>query len=281
MAKIIMVGFGNMGRALSKDLFKRTGDTVLICETHSASSPEGVSTIQATHVKFLTPSDIPANHHVVSEHDVVILAVKPQNLVAAVQMWSPVWGSLAKPPLVVSILAGIPMAMIAPLFERNAPVIRAMPNIAAHVGESATVFCGNDHVTRAQTEFATSLFDSIGRCWVASESNLDAVTGLSGSGPAYIYMIIEALSDGGVKMGLPRQLSLDLAMQTVLGAAKHAQTSRLHPAVLKDLVTTPGGTTITALHELERHGLRSMLISAVVTATKRSKSLANRLVSKK
>ena len=121
---------------------------------------------------------------------------------------------------------------------------------------------------------AKLIFNAVGKTWIAHEDQLDAVTGLSGSGPAYIYMVIEAMADGGVKMGLPRQLSIELATQTVLGAAKLVQETRMHPAVLRDQVTTPGGTTISAIHELEKCGLRPMLISAVVTAAERSAELA-------
>jgi pyrroline-5-carboxylate reductase len=130
------------------------------------------------------------------------------------------------------------------------------------------------HVTAEQQKIAKSIFEAVGEVVVVTEDQLDAVTGLSGSGPAYIYMVIEALIDGGVKMGLSRDISTKLAIQTVLGSAKLAKSSGLHPAILRDQVTTPGGTTINAIHELESHGLRSMLIDAVATATHRSEELS-------
>jgi pyrroline-5-carboxylate reductase len=134
--------------------------------------------------------------------------------------------------------------------------------------------CFSPEATDGEISRARAIFEAVGKAWVVPEELMNAVTGLSGSGPAYIYMVIEALSDGGVKMGMPRQLALELAAQTVLGAAKLVQDTGQHPAVLRDQVTTPGGTTISAIHELERHGLRPMLISAVVTATKKSRLLA-------
>jgi pyrroline-5-carboxylate reductase len=156
-------------------------------------------------------------------------------------------------------------------------IVRAMPNIAATVDEGAAALAYGEHVSAEQQEIAKSIFEAVGDAVVVSEDQLDAVTGLSGSGPAYIYMVIESLIDGGVKMGLSRDIATKLAIQTVLGSAKLAKTSRLHPAILRDQVTTPGGTTINAIHELESHGLRAMLINAVVTATERSKELSKLL----
>jgi pyrroline-5-carboxylate reductase len=152
-----------------------------------------------------------------------------------------------------------------------------MPNIAATVDEGAAALAYGEHVSAEQQEIAKSIFEAVGDAVVVPEDQLDAVTGLSGSGPAYIYMVIEALIDGGVKMGLARDIATKLAIQTVLGSAKLAKTSRLHPAILRDQVTTPGGTTINAIHELESHGLRAMFINAVVTATERSKELSKLL----
>ncbi|NRA45120.1 MAG: hypothetical protein HRU09_09220 [Oligoflexales bacterium] len=153
-----------------------------------------------------------------------------------------------------------------------------MPNIAATVGYAATVLCKNQLCNQAHTDLAESIFCSVGVCHFTKESLMDVATGLSGSGPAYICMVIESLTDGGVKMGLSRPLALDLSIQTVLGSAKLARETGLHPAILRDRVTTPGGTTIHAIHELEAHGLRSMLISAVVTATEQSQKLRKKYV---
>jgi pyrroline-5-carboxylate reductase len=149
-----------------------------------------------------------------------------------------------------------------------------MPNIASTVDEGATAMAFGEHTSDAQKDMAGSIFKAIGEVVTVAEEQLDAVTGLSGSGPAYIYMVIEALIDGGVKMGLSRDIATKLAVQTVLGSAKLVKISGLHPAILRDQVTTPGGTAINAIHELESHGLRSMLINAVATATRRSEELS-------
>jgi pyrroline-5-carboxylate reductase len=152
-----------------------------------------------------------------------------------------------------------------------------MPNIAAVVDEAASAIAYGEFVSTPQKDIAAAIFEAVGEVVVIAEEQLDAVTGLSGSGPAYIYMVIEALIDGGVKMGLARDIATKLAIQTVLGSAKLVKTSGLHPAILRDQVTTPGGTTINAIHELESHGLRSMLINAVATATRRSEELSKGL----
>ena len=153
------------------------------------------------------------------------------------------------------------------------PVVRVMPNIASLVDEGAAAISPGTYASEEHKQIAARIFQAVGRVVFVNEHLLDAVTGLSGSGPAYIYMVIEALSDGGVKMGLPRDVALDLAAQTVLGAARLIQETGKHPAVLRDQVLTPGGTTIAAVHDLEIRGLRSMLISAVETATRRSREL--------
>jgi pyrroline-5-carboxylate reductase len=166
------------------------------------------------------------------------------------------------------------IANIQQMIGTKVGIVRTMPNIAATVDEGAAAVAFGEYVTTEQKKIATAIFEAVGDVVVTSEEQLDAVTGLSGSGPAYIYMVIEALIDGGVKMGLSRDVATKLAIQTVLGSAKLAKTSGLHPAILRDQVTTPGGTTINAIHELESHGIRAMLINAVVTATRRSEELS-------
>jgi len=177
----------------------------------------------------------------------------------------------------VSIVAGMRIAFIQQNLQTQVGIVRTMPNIAATVDQGAAALAFGEHVTAEQQKIAKSIFEAVGEVVVVAEEQLDAVTGLSGSGPAYIYMVIEALIDGGVKMGLSRDIATKLAIQTVLGSARLAKVSGLHPAILRDQVTTPGGTTINAIHELESHGLRAMLINAVVTATNRSKELSKLL----
>ena len=282
--RIVILGFGNMGRALARGLrkeskFKKMKPFELIAcvRNEDSSSHSPLPEREQKGITILRETEIPQYkaHYQLGSKDTIILCIKPQNFLAAAESWKSVFLCGDSQPLVISILAGMPMALIQKYFAGDRPVIRAMPNIAATVDAAATAFCVNRLVSQEHIERARFIFDSVGRSWQVPEDLIDAVTGLSGSGPAYLYMVIEALSDGGVKMGMPRALALELAAQTVLGAARLVQVTKEHPAVLRDLVTTPGGTTISAIHELERHGLRHMLISAVVTATERSAALAD------
>jgi pyrroline-5-carboxylate reductase len=273
--RIVIVGFGNMGQALVRGLLTSTKDDIIVCDRFESGAAESMTAQFPNRLKFLVTSkvsrdgtEIPLDHS-----DTLIICTKPQNFQDAVQFWKPVFCSGGGHPLVISILAGTPIEQLQRSFQ-GCVIARAMPNIAATVDCAATALCLSSDASDAEILRAKSIFEAVGRAWVVPEELMNAVTGLSGSGPAYIYMVIEALSDGGVKMGMPRQLALELASQTVLGAAKLVQETGLHPAVLRDQVTTPGGTTISAIHELERHGLRPMLISAVVTATKKSRLLA-------
>ena len=222
----------------------------------------------ASEWKVRTTSDI---KNAVKEADILLLCVKPQTLPQVLEIMKE---SIQPSHLVISIVAGMRISFIQQMLGMNLGIVRAMPNIAATVDEGAAAVAFGKHVTADQQKIAISIFEAVGEIVVVAEDQLDAVTGLSGSGPAYIYMVIEALIDGGVKMGLSRDISTKLAIQTVLGSAKLAKSSGLHPAILRDQVTTPGGTTINAIHELESHGLRSMLIDAVATATHRSEELS-------
>ncbi|KAB8029710.1 pyrroline-5-carboxylate reductase [Fluviispira multicolorata] len=276
--KIVVIGFGNMGKALVRGLQCRNQNIeIYVCDRFELNPnedyPRDIDFNKLTYLSYNDLKNVKSNLRL-SEKDSVIFCVKPQNFLEAVERWKPILLGGESHPLVISILAGVPTELIHKYFSNDCPVIRCMPNIASTVDCSASALCASKRTSNNYLDRAKHIFDSVGKTWVVNEDQLDAVTGLSGSGPAYIYMIIEALSDGGVKMGLSRQLSLELATQTVLGAAKLVQETRLHPAVLRDQVTTPGGTTISAIHELEKHGLRPMLISAVVTATEKSASLA-------
>jgi pyrroline-5-carboxylate reductase len=158
-------------------------------------------------------------------------------------------------------------------------IIRAMPNTPAQIGEGAIAFCRGGGATQGDLIVAQSLFSCIGTAAVVDESLMDAVTGLSGSGPAYIFMIIEALIDGGVKVGLPRDIARSLVLQTIIGASRMVLETGTHPSTLKDMVTSPGGTTIAGLHVLEQRGIRAALMDAVAAATERSRELAKALAS--
>lgn len=214
------------------------------------------------------------NAGVVAASDVVVLAVKP-GLVSSVLEGL---GGAAAPelarPLWISIAAGVPLASLTAALPRGARVVRAMPNTPALVRAGATAFVANETCEARDRALARALFEAVGVAWEApAESLLDAVTGLSGSGPAYVFVLLEALGDAGVRMGLPRDAASTLATQTVLGAARLAQESGRHPAALKDQVTSPGGTTIAGLERLEAGGFRAAVHEAVAAATRRSREL--------
>lgn len=174
---------------------------------------------------------------------------------------------------VISIAAGISLNHINSFIDKDIGLVRVMTNTPALIGAAATAIAYNKKVNEQELEFAKKIFNAVGLVVELEEKHLDAVTGLSGSGPAYIFIIIESLADGGVKMGLPRDIAQKLAAQTVLGAAKLLIETNKHPGELKDMVATPGGTTIAAIHEIESAKLRATLISAVEVATLKSKSL--------
>jgi pyrroline-5-carboxylate reductase len=173
----------------------------------------------------------------------------------------------------MSIAAGVPIARLEGGLEQGARVIRVMPNAPALVGASATAYALGTSATAGDAALAHKIFSAVGLAFPLKETMLDAVTGLSGSGPAYVYLMMEALSDGGVAAGLPRDVATKLAAQTLLGSAKMALETGLHPAALKDMVASPGGTTIEGLHELEKGAVRGALISAVRAATEKSRKL--------
>jgi pyrroline-5-carboxylate reductase len=199
--------------------------------------------------------------------EVVLLAVKPQVCAQAVE------GLSATPvPLVISILAGVTLAQLESAITSKA-IIRAMPNTPAQVGVGITALAMGTSANQQHRETAIAIFSAIGEVVELPESLMNAVTGLSGSGPAYVAIAIEALADGGVAAGLPRAIATKLAVQTVLGTAQLIAKSGLHPAELKDRVTSPGGTTIAGVAQLERSGVRSGLIDAVVAATRRADEL--------
>lgn len=206
----------------------------------------------------------------VSGATVVILAVKPQVMPEVLGVISPL---LTKSPLVISVAAGMTLARMSAALPPGTRLIRVMPNTPALIGRGASAAAAADTCTPEDVQLAQTLLSTVGMIQWVGEHLLDAVTGLSGSGPAYAFQIIEALSDGGVKMGLPRVVATRLAAQTLLGAAEMVLTQGQHPAALKDAVASPGGTTIAGLHALEQGGLRAALMNAVEAAALRSKQL--------
>lgn len=204
--------------------------------------------------------------------DIVVLSVKPQILA---RVLDEVAQSIRADALVISIAAGVPVRAIQSKLSTGARVIRSMPNTPALVDAGATAIAGGEHARAEDLAEAKKIFDAIGITVILDESQLDAVTGLSGSGPAYVFLILEALSDAGVKVGLSRRTAQLLAAQTVLGSAKLLLETDEHPGRLKDMVTSPGGTAITGLHTLENGGVRTTLMNAVEAATKRSRELGS------
>lgn len=210
-----------------------------------------------------------SNADVVAKSDVVVLAVKPQQMVQAL---ANVRDAVTDRHLVISVAAGIKLATIAAGLPHGR-LVRVMPNTPCLVGKGASAYCLGRAATADDGALVEQLLSAVGKCVAVEEILLDAVTGLSGSGPAYAFVMIEALSDGGVRMGLPRNVSTLLAAQTLLGAAEMLLDSGEHPGVLKDQVASPGGTTIAGLQALESGGLRAALMAAVEAATRRSQEL--------
>ncbi|MBX3202679.1 MAG: pyrroline-5-carboxylate reductase [Labilithrix sp.] len=266
------IGGGNMAAALVKGLLH----SKVVPPERVIVSDVKEERLQQLHDKHgvRTTTD---NLELVRGADVVVLSVKPQvidKVLGAI-------GAHVRPEqLVVSVAAGVPVAAMEARLPEGARVVRTMPNTPATVDAGATAIAPGTHATEEDLEIAHELFAAVGRVVTLDESLLDAVTGLSGSGPAYVMLMIEALADGGVKVGLHRDTALLLAAQTVYGSAKLLLDTGEHPGRLKDMVTSPGGTAIAGLHTLESGGLRRTLIDAVEAATTRSATLGEQMAAK-
>jgi pyrroline-5-carboxylate reductase len=267
--KIAVIGAGNIGQALIGGLLRsyQSVDPHQIRATRR--NPRAIEQLEKDFPGIEAGSD---NAAAVTDATVIILSIKPQN---AVEIIPEIRDRVREDALVISVLAGLTTDVICKRLKKEVAVVRAMPNTPMLVDEGATAIAGGQYSTGRQVEIAGEIFEAVGLVEVVPEYLMDAVTGLSGSGPAYVFMVIEALTDGGVKQGLARSTALRLATQTVYGAAKLVLETGKHPAVLRDEVTTPGGTTIAAVAELENQGLRTMFIDAVKTATARSKQLSH------
>lgn len=265
MLKLGLIGCGKMGGALLRGVEKALGSKELSVAV-SDVVPAAVDALRqslACQTRVGTPAEV------VSASEVVLLAVKPGDMKGLCEGLSSLEGSR----LYISIAAGISVAQLESWLGERQRVIRCMPNTPALVATGAAAFSRGAKATVEDAAVAVKILGSVGTADEVSEKLLDAVTGLSGSGPAYVYTVIEALADGGVLMGLPRTAALRLAAQTVAGAAQMVLETGKHPASLRDEVTSPGGTTIAGLEQLEAHGLRHALIQAVRKATERSKEL--------
>jgi len=259
------IGAGNMAEAMIRGLV-RGGHVEASRIAASAPRQERLDELKRVYGIDVTTN----NREVVQRCGIVVLSVKPQILDKVLREV----GDQIKPgALVVSIAAGIDTAAIEEAIADGVHVVRAMPNTPALVGAGATAVAPGKHASATDLATARALFDAVGITVELDESHLDAVTGLSGSGPAYIFLILEALADAGVKVGLSRRNAQRLAAQTVMGSAKLLLETDEHPGKLKDMVTSPGGTAIAGLHTLEQGGLRTTLINAVETATKRAREL--------
>jgi len=266
--KLAVLGAGMMGSALALGLVQAgamPAAQITLFDTHLAKARAVADTLGAG------ASAADTAREAVAHADLVLLAVKPPIVPDLLAFISPV---LTPRHLVISIAAGIRLAKMEALIPADVPLVRTMPNTPCLVGTGATALCRGTHATEAHLALAQALFASVGVSVEVEERLLDAVTGLSGSGPAYVYLMIEALADGGVQAGLTRATARLLAAQTVMGAAQMVLASDQHPAQLKDNVTTPGGTTIAALAVLERAGFRTALMDAIEAAATRSKELS-------
>jgi len=265
-AKVGFLGAGNMAEALARSLVGKS-----YCKPGEIAAFDPAAARRDV-MAALGVSILASNRAVAEAAEMIVVAVKPNIVPAVLEEIAPA----VQAQLVVSIAAGVPVAAVEAALPAGARVIRVMPNIACQVGEMAAGFCKGTAASEADAQEVQRLLDAVGRSYAVREGLMDAVTGLSGSGPAYVFTVIEALADGGVKMGLPREVAAGLAAQTVLGAARMALELDRHPATLRDAVTSPGGTTIEGLHALERGGIRQAFISAVEAATLKSKALGKR-----
>lgn len=268
--RVAVVGAGAMGEALVAGLLASGVDAAQV----AAADPEPARRRRVSEAHGVRCVEDAAT--LVPEAEAMVLAVKPDRVVAVLEALAPLGAEALRRPLWISIAAGVPLARLEAALPPGARVVRAMPNTPALVGAGATAFVAGASATADDRTVARALFEGVGTVWECpSEGLLDAVTGLSGSGPAYVFVLLEALSDAAVRMGLPREAATHLAAQTALGAARLVLETGEHPATLKDRVTSPGGTTIAGLERLEAGGFRAAIHAAVEAATRRSRELGS------
>jgi pyrroline-5-carboxylate reductase len=264
--KIGIIGAGNMGEALISGFLKS-----------KAFSPQDV---YASEIIEKRRKHIANNYHidcfddakkVAEASDLIIMSVKPKDVK---DVLASIGKEITPEKTLVSIAAGITLDYLGKYLPKDIPIIRVMPNIACFVGEGMMAICSSDNTPKEKLEAIKEVLSFLGKTMILDEKYFDAVTGLVGSGPAYIYLAIEALSDAGVRLGLPRDIAITLSAQTTLGAGKMVVETGEHPAKLKDMVVTPGGTTIEGLIELERGRLRATFMDAVIKATEKAKELS-------
>jgi pyrroline-5-carboxylate reductase len=264
--KVAFLGAGKMGGIILQALLKNGLLTTKSAWATVAHEERAKALAAKLKVKVGT-----SNVDAVKGADIIVIGVKPQVVEDVVREIS---GHVTSKQIIVSVAASVPTVMIEKNLPANVPVIRAMPNTPCQLGSGMTAICKGKHASAEDVALASHMFDAVGRTVVVDEKHMDAVTALSASGPAYIYIILESLAEAGVKVGLPRDVATLLAAQTTLGAARVVLETGDHPALLKDAVTTPAGCTIDAIMELEEGKLRVTLIKAVVKAAQRAKELA-------
>ena len=263
MGGLAILGGGKIGEAILSGLLRgeRTPDDIVICEKH----PERALYLSDTHgVKTVEVGEA------ISVAETILLAVKPQDIDKLLTEMKPYMGA---DHVVVSVAAGVPTARIEAALPPGTAVVRCMPNTPALVDEAMTAISAGAHADERHLALAESLMSSVGKVVRVPESQLDAVTALSGSGPAYFFFLVEAMIDAGILLGLPRALSAELIVQTAIGAAIMLRDSGEHPVQLREAVTSPGGTTIAAIRELEVHGVRAAMLAAIEAARDRSVAL--------
>lgn len=277
--KLGFVGCGKMAAALIKGVLKSG-----LCQPKDITASDVHVATAEKLAKATGISVVPGNAEVVAASEVILLAVKPADAIGVIESlntqqtastmrWASPGGQDRDAKLLISIVAGLSIGSIEKAAGGRLRIVRVMPNTPALVLAGASAFATGSQATEADAEVAEKIFGSVGIAVRVKEELLDAVTGLSGSGPAYVYTVVEALADAGVLMGLPRPLALQLAAKTVAGSAAMVLESGEHPAALRDQVASPGGTTIAGIEALEKAGLRAALISAVRAATERSRQL--------
>ncbi len=265
--RIAFIGAGFMGGALIRGLVESKAVTPRYVIAYDPND-QAIKPL-AEDLKIRTAA---GNLQAVSDADIVVLAVKPQTLDSVLKI---IGKKLGKRKLVISIAAGVKISTLAKRMPIGARIIRAMPNMAASVGQAATALCAGPKVKKDDILMARQIFDAVGESVVVEEELMDAVTGLSGSGPAFVYLFLEAMIDAGVQCGLTRDVATELAGQTLYGASLVTRKSGEHPALLKDMITSPGGTTIAGLASLEGDRFRGAVIKAVEAAKKRSEELGD------
>jgi len=264
-SRVAVLGAGKMGTLLLQAMLEKG----LLTKDCISGTVQHAEKAKAVHKELGIAVGVD-NYVAVKEADVVLICVKPQQVGQVLEQIAP---AMNPGKLIISVAASVPTDYMEKRLPDGVPIVRAMPNTPALVGAGMTALCKGRFAEKSHIEFTRTLFDSVGLSVVVDEKHMDAVTGLSASGPAFIYIIIESLTDAGVKCGLPRELATQLAAQTTMGAAKVVLETGDHPALLKDAVTTPAGCTIDGILELEEGKLRVTLIKAVVKAAQRAKEL--------